>query len=235
MQLQVAGSEPRPRPTCGNHAMEWLCWLGLAVVAITLIGHGLWVLAARILGFHVRATKTNGGALRRCPRCREVAQAANGRCLICGWSTNVAPGGASEADDLARTAGQLARFARAGLIDAPTHARLTSVIRDEQERLRAGVGGTPPPLPVAPAMPIPVLPLPSADLTPAREEPAPYSVSETDSRQAPVHPPPLVVGQQEPAPASHTSPPPPRPAPPPPPHARRDVCLFHGGEQHSLG
>jgi hypothetical protein len=138
---------------------DWLCYLGIGVAFIALVGHGLWVLAARLLGFRVRTTRsTQYATFLTCPRCRKLSLSSEGRCFMCGWSNTVVPRGGSGGDDLARMTEQLDRFVQAGLIDGATHARVMIAIRSEQDRLRAGVATVPPPLPAA-VVPLQVLPL----------------------------------------------------------------------------
>lgn len=198
--------------------MEWVCWAIIAVPAGVLIGHGLWVLVARIMGFQVQTTKTIGSpALAVCPQCGHAALSAQGICGYCRWSSHPAPIAGGEAEDLNRTSGHLARLVRDGLIDTEAYDRVIAAIRREQRRLAAqGILGLAPLPPIATGPPpLPVLPLavaqaglaiaPGADASrsfPARVEPPPipHEAHAPPPLPGSVQPPEAVVPAAAPAP-----------------------------------
>jgi hypothetical protein len=95
--------------------MEQICWFGIGFLAVALIGHGIWVVVARILGYRV---ETRRPAPQFCRHCGRPQLAGDQRCRGCGKVLNESGSKPTSEDDLTRTADQLARLASLGLIDA---------------------------------------------------------------------------------------------------------------------
>src|SRR5262252_1480164 len=126
--------------------MEILIPLILAFGLITLIGHGIWVLLAKI--FHAifsepeaeRAAVDDRSDARtrrgtRCAECGAALLDGDIFCPLCG----LARSSAGRIADLAMIARQLDRFLNQGRLDAETHKLVMSLVEEERTRLSAPV------------------------------------------------------------------------------------------------
>jgi hypothetical protein len=127
--------------------IEILITLFVVIALITLIGHGIWVLLAKIFralaggpesqSIPINAASTNdSGANRprqdaRCAECGTSLQIGDGFCPVCGLArSSVRPVEALEA-----TARQLDRFLNQGRLDAATHKVVMELVAEERARL----------------------------------------------------------------------------------------------------
>src|SRR5262245_38559890 len=117
-----------------------------ALVLITLIGHGIWVLLAMIyraltggsesLSISINdsgAARTGRGAL--CAECGAGLQTGDSFCSVCGQARS----SAGLRADLAMTARQLDKFLNQGRLDAEVHKLIIGLVEEERTRLGAPV------------------------------------------------------------------------------------------------
>src|SRR5262245_13324378 len=121
-------------------------WFVFCLLLVTLIGHGIWVLLAKI--FHAifsepeaeraavddrRDARTRRGT--RCAECGSALLVGDSFCPLCG----LARSSAGRPADLAMIARQLDRFLSQGRLDAETHKLVMSLVEEERTRLSAPV------------------------------------------------------------------------------------------------
>src|SRR5262245_49865890 len=121
-------------------------WFVFCLLLVTLIGHGIWVLLAKI--FHAifsepeaeraavddrRDARTRRGT--RCAECGSALLVGDSFCPLCG----LARSSAGRPADLAMIARQLDRFLNQGRLDAETHKLVMSLVEEERTRLSAPV------------------------------------------------------------------------------------------------
>ncbi|HMX30053.1 MAG TPA: zinc ribbon domain-containing protein, partial [Blastocatellia bacterium] len=151
--------------------MEELFWLLLIIGAVTLIGHGIWVvLAAFFRAFFGEPERKPVELQLRCVACGTELQFGDDFCPACGCHQKTAE--ASPLAELATTARQLDRLLNQGKLDATTHQAVMKAIGEDRERL------------IRPQRPALVVETPP----PAVVEPEP--ISEPVSSLAPIEPPP---------------------------------------------
>ena len=115
--------------------LSGLCLLAFVLVVVTLIGHGLWVLAATMFrGLAGQSTATSAPASRTCPACGRVGTTVGGRCQLCGAATSIAPPDGLK-QDLEATTRHLERMLRRGIIQPDEHQRMVDSIRADLARL----------------------------------------------------------------------------------------------------
>src|SRR5688572_13985953 len=115
--------------------LSGLCLLAFVLVVVTLIGHGLWVLAATMFrGLSGQSTATSAPAPRTCPACGRVGTTVGGRCQLCGAATSIAPPDGLK-QDLEATTRHLERMLRRGIIQPDEHQRMVASIRADLARL----------------------------------------------------------------------------------------------------
>src|SRR5215468_9346888 len=126
--------------------MEILIPLLFAIGLITLIGHGIWILLAKIFRAIFSEPEAERAAVddrsdarterrRRCAECSAALLDSDSFCPICG----LARSSAGRMADLAMIARQLDRFLNQGRLDAETHKLVMSLVEEERTRLRAPV------------------------------------------------------------------------------------------------
>src|SRR5688500_9135372 len=120
--------------------LSGLCVLAFVLLVVTLIGHGLWVLAAAIFRGLSGQTSATSAPPRTCPACGRVGTIVGGRCQLCGAVPNVAPPEGLK-QDLEATARHLERMLRRGIIRPDEHQRMVDSILADLARLKAGVRG----------------------------------------------------------------------------------------------
>src|SRR5262245_47634839 len=127
--------------------MDILFYLLFALGLITLIGHGIWVLLAKIF----RAISGEPEAERAAVDDRSDAQTRRGtRCAECGSAMSygdsfcplcgLARSSSGRLADLAKIALQLDRFLNQGKLDAETHNLVMRHVEEERTRLCAPGG-----------------------------------------------------------------------------------------------
>ncbi len=113
--------------------MESLCLFSFGVLLVTVVGHGIWLLFAKIFA----SLRQEGRSAReerpdRCRNCREMIPYHARRCPGCGLTRNAG----AEAADLRIMANQLEAFRDAGEIDGETYSRMLDMIDARQRKLR---------------------------------------------------------------------------------------------------
>lgn len=156
--------------------MEILFWLVIVIGAITLLGHGIWVLLAAIFRAFFGQPESKPVELQiRCVACGVNLHISDDFCPVCGRHQKK-PQDSSPLADLAMTARQLDRFLNEGRIDLETHRKIMKAIEEERERLTrpkrpAPVVEPPPPPQPESVQPEPVIkpaaPPPAIDPQPA--------------------------------------------------------------------
>jgi len=117
-----------------------------ALVLITLIGHGIWVLLAMVYRaisgdpesqFTTINDRSAAPTWRdaRCAECGAVLRSGDIFCAVCGRAQS----SAGPIADLMMTARQLDKLLNQGKLDAETHRLVMRVIEEERERLTAPV------------------------------------------------------------------------------------------------
>src|SRR5215813_9349733 len=145
--------------------MEFLIPLLFALVFITLIGHGIWVLLAKILRAVFSEPEAERAAVddrsdartrqgTRCAECGAALSYGDSFCPLCG----LARSSAGRMADLAMTARQLDKFLNQGRLDAETHKLVMALVEEERARLIGPVRREREPEPSAP-QPSPVEPV----------------------------------------------------------------------------
>ncbi len=123
--------------------MEVLSILGGLACLLTfvaVVGHALWVLAARLFAGDAPAPQSAGQSppaapAQVCPRCGLPLGGA--RCTVCDWPRAAAAGEPGKLSALEALAQQAATFDRLGLLDSKVHQNLSQLIDDERQRLAA--------------------------------------------------------------------------------------------------
>jgi hypothetical protein len=126
--------------------MEILIPSLFALGLITLIGHGIWVLLAKIFRAISGEPEAERAAVddrsdartgrgTRCAECGSALHYGDSFCPLCG----LARSGAGRMADLAKIARQLDRFLNQGKLDAETHKLVMSLVEEERTRLIAPV------------------------------------------------------------------------------------------------
>src|SRR5262245_1678067 len=124
--------------------MEILIPLLIAIGLITLIGHGIWLLLAKILRAVFGEPEAERAAVddrsdartrpgTRCAECGSALNYGDSFCPLCG----LARSNAGRTADLAMIARQLDRFLNQGRLDAETHKLVISLVEEERARLNA--------------------------------------------------------------------------------------------------
>jgi hypothetical protein len=103
--------------------------IGIVLSAVTLVGHGIWVL----LAFLFRGGEATAPASRRCASCGSLTSALESRCQCCGRLLNDRL--ADELADLAAVDRELPRLGHAGAISAEETADLLVRVRDYRQKL----------------------------------------------------------------------------------------------------
>ena len=116
--------------------MEYLCGLVVVLVAVTVIGHGIWVLLATCAREVFRYQAKPEAIRRPCPQCRSSRSVVNGCCEICGAVPRVETA-SREREELQTTARQLWRLHREGAISQEHFEALVSVVNSDLGRLLA--------------------------------------------------------------------------------------------------
>jgi hypothetical protein len=123
-------------------SFSFVFWLLL----VTLIGHGIWVLLAKIFRAVFgepeaeRAAVDDGSDARtrqgmRCAECGSALHYGDSFCPLCGRARS----GTDRMADLTKIARQLDRFLNQGKLDAETHKLVMSLVEEERTRLIAPV------------------------------------------------------------------------------------------------
>jgi len=131
-----------------DNLLQILFFLGLSLLFIAVIGHGLWLAAAwvvrQIVGL---GSELPAGAVRVCPRCGVVIAKHSATCASCGWPRQpIAPPVSPPLGplaDLQATARVLERFHEKGGVTLATYDRVMTAIEAEQRRLAASEHLTP--------------------------------------------------------------------------------------------
>lgn len=110
---------------------------------VTVVGHGIWVLIARIFGGatsnqhsqHARGDDFDRGP-SECPRCHSPLELFQRECTICGWP-RAAWSPAGDLASLRALRRQVELLGQRGALDAEARAELYRVLQEQEERLRA--------------------------------------------------------------------------------------------------
>jgi len=124
----------------------YLIPLLFALALITIIGHGIWVLLAKIFRAIFSEPEADRAAVddrsdagtrlrTRCAECGSALHYGDSFCPLCG----LARSGAGRMAELAKIARQLDRFLNQGKLDAETHKLVMSLVEEERTRLIAPV------------------------------------------------------------------------------------------------
>src|SRR2546428_4196899 len=126
--------------------MEILIALLFALVLITLIGHGIWVLLAMIYRALSGEPESQSVSINdrsdartkretRCVECGATLLDVDSFCPVCGRArSSVGP-----MADLAMTARQLDKFLSQGKLDAEVHKLIIDLVEEERTRLVAPI------------------------------------------------------------------------------------------------
>lgn len=142
--------------------MMWL-WLLIALMFITVLGHGIWALVA----FTLRAlfNLPEPEIKIACPHCGRQTSARRGQCQWCGRSRQVAA--PTELDDVAAVERQLERWRVGGQLKPNDAARLVARVQAYRQSLAVGPSPAAPPSPATPQRELARLLGEFADLSPA--------------------------------------------------------------------
>jgi hypothetical protein len=102
--------------------------LGIVLGIVTVIGHGLWVLLATLLGARPRNTTRGFDSESHCPACRFQLAEGQSRCRSCGWSTYDTPQGQARTTIQALTY-HVASLRIRKLLDGPTCDRILEAVK----------------------------------------------------------------------------------------------------------
>jgi hypothetical protein len=199
--------------------MESLIALAILLIAVTLIGHGIWVLAAMLLRAFSEAAES-AREEKSCQRCGRRLAEIDVACSSCGL---VATGArAAELEELASAIRQIRRLQDRGDLDTETALRVAQILQERRRSVLTPI--------VQPVRPV-------AASAPERPTPAPPPVFvPAEERILDV----LPVEEKPPLPIPERAPPPPLPFPvaplfpavrlprpeptPPPPEPRRTLA-----------
>ncbi|MFL5242367.1 MAG: hypothetical protein ACJ8FY_09690 [Gemmataceae bacterium] len=125
--------------------MQILLYLLLAFAVVILVGHGFWIVIAKI--FHVLsgapAVNRSGPSRHECRHCGFLTDPRRNRCFNCGQSRKTA----DQLADLRITLHQLQSFQRDGLLDEAAFERLSGHIEETRLKLLGkgseGMAGAP--------------------------------------------------------------------------------------------
>lgn len=114
--------------------------LGVLLTIVTLVGHGIWLLLAKIFGPRSPGnlqtqSPTRYGARGSCPRCFTIIGTHGTQCTVCGWPAEVVNRSNGQAA-LAAFQAQVEQLARIGLLDETVRNRLAEAILGETQRLQ---------------------------------------------------------------------------------------------------
>ncbi len=109
-----------------------ILFLFFALALVTFVGHGIWVVLARIFGGGNEAEAASRNA-SNCPRCG--LPLANKYCDACRWPEPLVAASTRSALGLSALAKHVQRFNAQGLVDEETEARLLRAIAAEQTQL----------------------------------------------------------------------------------------------------
>ncbi len=132
-----------PGGSCMAELVAVLVVLAVAVVAITVIGHGLWLMVAAIVGALFGGDGSRaGGRTGGCPRCGSLRFSRATGCPECGLDSGAGAGAGGTArrdvEELAAAKRQFDRMAEAGTIGQEEWSRLTMLIQAERTRIEGG-------------------------------------------------------------------------------------------------
>ncbi len=202
-----------------------LFWLLIVLAVVTVVGHGIWLLLAKVFAalsagsapppMHRRRTGRDA-----CPRCLTALAVDSHRCEVCGWPDDeILRSHSPVALGDVRT--QIERLARLGVLDAETRDRMVAALAAEMKRLQAATLILQAPS-VEPPAAAPIIPPAEATavddvvLTPITEATAPTVPTEAAAPAAPPAPrPPAERVRSYAASRAAAAAEPPPPAPPP--------------------
>jgi hypothetical protein len=175
------------------HDFGWLLIIiGIILTIVTLVGHGIWVVLAKLFGH-------DGAARRqRCPFCEKYTFGLESGCDWCG--RRLTENLMAEFADLEAVERQLLRFGQSGALNREESAQLLARMRDYRRKLLA------PPLPARPMTP----PTERAVVAEVVEEPIPpvRPVALAQPAAAPTPTPAAIVTHQPLASVAAHQPPP---------------------------
>ncbi|MEO6393908.1 MAG: hypothetical protein ABIP75_18795 [Pyrinomonadaceae bacterium] len=133
--------------------------LGLVLVIITVVGHGIWLIISAIFRAASRKPKPvsiTESNIDSCAYCGSVSKPNFRFCGVCGRPP-ASPNKAELLNDLAATRRQLQRWSSGGVLDDDLAQRMTGIMERERERLFGSSSDRPPVRP-APSVvePLPV-------------------------------------------------------------------------------
>ena len=123
--------------------MEYLCIFATAVGLITVVGHGIWVLFAKVFGSLGHKKSEREEQPDRCRNCRDLIPYHARKCPGCGMSRSAG----DEAAELRVMTRQLNDFRSAGEIDGASFNRMNDLIYDRLRVLRGRAAPRPTPNP----------------------------------------------------------------------------------------
>ena len=118
--------------------MELLLGLSCLLVFVTVVGHGIWVLLAKLFSTASSNASPSAGSLKQthCPRCwaptSDLPSASPRRCSVCNWPEPVSVGNKNRVA-LQALEKQLSKFTDLGVVDSQIHHRLAAAIATEKE------------------------------------------------------------------------------------------------------
>ncbi len=116
----------------------WLFSLACVLVLVTIVGHGLWVVAAGIfknLDSSSQPHVPKAPQRAHCPRCGMWMTGM--RCRACDWPLGGPAAMRRPAEALCALVKQVESFAGSGVIDGETATRMLAMLADEQATLAA--------------------------------------------------------------------------------------------------
>src|SRR5262249_58235749 len=113
----------------GDEIVWFLCGLSCVVVAVTVIGHAIWVGLAAV--FKMLGGGGDRAVARTCPRCGATGGLVAGRCIVCGAVPNIPPGVSTLREELQTTARQINRLLARGVISQEQNGSLQTAIQAE--------------------------------------------------------------------------------------------------------
>ena len=112
-----------------------LCVLAFLVLAVTVLGHGLWLMFAAIFRALAGEKADRQPPARPCPSCGRIGTVVSGRCQICGAVPAISPP-ATLLQELEATARHLERMVHRGIIRPDEYERLRDSIQADLARLK---------------------------------------------------------------------------------------------------